>query len=108
MSATVIHSLGNANVFSTLDITSSYWQIELDEESKPKSAFICRSGLYEFVCMPFGLTNAPATMQRLMDSVLAGLKWQTTLVYLDDIVCFSHSFEQHLLDLRSVLSVMFW
>ena len=69
-----IHSLGNAKVFSTLDLTSSYWQIELDDESKPKSAFICRSGLYEFVRMPFGLTNAPATMQRLMDSVLAGLK----------------------------------
>ncbi|KAG1114109.1 hypothetical protein G6F61_010372 [Rhizopus arrhizus] len=98
-----IHSLGNAKIFSTLDLTSSYWQIELDEQAKPKSAFICRSGLYEFIRMPFGLTNAPATMQRLMDSVLAGLKWQTTLVYLDDIVCFSPSFDQHLQDLRSVL-----
>ncbi|KAG1137458.1 hypothetical protein G6F37_011201 [Rhizopus arrhizus] len=81
----------------------SYWQIEVDEEAKPKSAFICRSGLYEFVRMPFGLTNAPATMQRLMDSVLAGLKWQICLVYLDDIICYSPSFEQHLVDLRSVL-----
>ncbi|KAG0902961.1 hypothetical protein G6F62_011859 [Rhizopus arrhizus] len=99
-----IHSLGQAKVFSTLDLTSSYWQIELDEEAKPKSAFICRSGLYEFVRMPFGLTNAPATMQRLMDSVLAGLKWQICLVYLDDIICYSPSFEQHLVDLRSVLN----
>src|SRR6478735_2276225 len=54
--------------------------------------------------MPFGLTNAPATMQRLMDSVLAGLKWQICLVYLDDIVVFSPSFDQHLKDVRSVLS----
>ncbi|KAG1103030.1 hypothetical protein G6F42_017276 [Rhizopus arrhizus] len=54
--------------------------------------------------MPFGLTNAPATMQRLMDSVLAGLKWQICLVYLDDIVVFSSSFDQHLQDLRAVLS----
>lgn len=54
--------------------------------------------------MPFGLTNAPATMQRLMDSVLAGLKWQTCLVYLDDIVCFNPSFDQHLIDLRALLS----
>lgn len=60
-------------VFSTLDLTSSYWQIEFDEESRPKTAFVCRKGLYEFIRMPFGLSNAPATMQRLMDSVLAGL-----------------------------------
>lgn len=97
-----LHSLGNARVFSTLDLTSSYWQIELDKESIPKSAFICRNGLYEFVRMPFGLCNAPATMQRLMDSVLAGLKWQFCLVYLDDIVVFSPSFDQHIQDLRAV------
>ncbi|KAG2190855.1 hypothetical protein INT47_006713, partial [Mucor saturninus] len=65
-----LHNLGNAKYFSTLDLTASYWQIELDDESKAKSAFVCRKGLYEFVRMPFGLCNAPATMQRLMDSVL--------------------------------------
>ncbi|KAG0929312.1 hypothetical protein G6F29_012095 [Rhizopus arrhizus] len=99
-----LHSLGNAKYFSTMDLTSSYCQIELDEESKPKSAFVCRRGLFEFVRMPFGLCSAPATMQRLMDSVLAGLKWQTCLVYLDDIITFSPTFDQHLKDLREVLS----
>ncbi|KAG0733328.1 hypothetical protein G6F57_018736 [Rhizopus arrhizus] len=98
-----LHSLGNAKFFSTMDLTSSYWQIELDDESKPKSAFVCRRGLFELVRMPFGLCSAPATMQRLMDSVLAGLKWQTCLVYLDDIITFSATFEQHLLDLREIL-----
>ncbi|KAG1222617.1 hypothetical protein G6F68_020592 [Rhizopus microsporus] len=78
-----------------MDLTSSYWQIELDDESKPKSAFVCRRGLFEFIRMPFGLCYAPATMQRLMDSVLAGLKWQTCLVYLDDVITFSPTFEQH-------------
>lgn len=97
-----LHRLGNARVFSTLDLTSSYWQIELDNKIIPKSAFICRDGLYKFVRMPFGLCNAPATMQRLMDSVLAGLKWQVCLVYLDDTVIFSPSFDQHLHDLRAV------
>jgi hypothetical protein len=72
-----LHALGSCKFFSTLDLTSSYWQIALDSESRPKSAFICRKGFFEFVRMPFGLSNAPATMQRLMDSVLAGLKWQT-------------------------------
>ena len=84
-----------------MDLTSSYWQIELDQDSKPESrAFVCRRGLFEFVRMPFGLCSAPNTMQRLMDSVLGGLKWQTCLVYLDDIICFSSSFDQHLKDLR--------
>ncbi|KAG0736172.1 hypothetical protein G6F33_011893 [Rhizopus arrhizus] len=90
-----LHSLGKAKYFSTMDLTSSYWQIELDDESKPKSAFVCRRGLFEFIRMPFGLCYAPATMQRLMDSVLAGLKWQTCLVYLDDVITFSPTFEQH-------------
>lgn len=99
-----VYSLGNAKIFSTLDLTSSYWQIELHKESIPKSAFICRNGLYRFVRMPFGLCNAPATMQRLMDSVLAGLKWHHCLVYLDDIIVFSPNFDQHIKDLRSVLN----
>lgn len=99
-----LHSLGSSRVFSTLDLTASYWQVELDDESKPKSAFVCRRGLFEFVRMSFGLCNAPSTIQRLMDSVLAGLKWQICLVYLDDIIIFSHSFQQHLHDLRLVFS----
>lgn len=69
-----LHALGSARVFSTLDLTSSYWQIELDEASKLRSAFVCTKGLFEFIRVPFGLTNAPATMQRLMDAVLAGFK----------------------------------
>jgi predicted aspartyl protease len=80
-----LYSLGSAKIFSTLDLTSSYWQIQLDDRSKPKSAFITRRGLFEFIRMPFGLSNTPATMQRLMDSVLSGLKWQVCLVYLDTL-----------------------
>jgi hypothetical protein len=93
-----LDSLGSAKIFSTLDLTSSYWKIQLDDSSKPKSAFITRRGLFEFSRTSFGLSNAPATMQRLMDSVLSGLKWQVCLVYLDDIIIFSFSVEPHLLD----------
>ena len=53
--------------------------------------------------MPYGLTNGPPTFQRLMDMVLAGLKWSILLIYMDDIVVFSETYEQHLLDLRAVL-----
>ena len=73
-------------------------------EDKPKTTFITHYGLYEFNVQPFCLTNAPATSQRLMDAVFAGLKWKRLLVYLDDIIIFSRSFENHVSDLREVFS----
>ncbi len=88
--------------FSTLDMNAGYWQIPMDEASKEKTAFITEGGLFEYNVMPFGLTNAPATFQRFMDATLAGLKWQCLLVYLDDIIIFSPTFEQHMIDLREV------
>ena len=69
-----IDSLGEANIFSTLDCNSGYWQVPLAERDRPKSAFICHSGLYQYVRMPFGLTNAPATFQRTLDILLSPYK----------------------------------
>jgi len=66
--------LGAAVVFSTLDLATSYWQIRVDQKDREKTAFITPQGLFEFLTMPFGLCNAPATMQRLMDAVLAGVQ----------------------------------
>ena len=75
----------------------------MNPKSRHKTAFITNDGLFEFNVMPFGLTNAPATYQRFMD-VLAGLKWKSLLVYLDDICIFSKDFETHLQDLAEVFS----
>ncbi|CAF0842311.1 unnamed protein product [Adineta steineri] len=97
-----LDSLNEAKYISTLDLRSGYWQVEIDPNSRSKTAFITHRGLYEFLVMPFGLSNAPATFQRLMDVVLAGIKWQSCLVYIDDIVVFSPTFEQHLQDLSAV------
>ena len=94
--------LGKANYFSTLDLASGYWQIQLTDEAKEKSAFSTNSGLYQFTVMPFGLTNAPATFQRLMERVLAGLQWHTCLVYIDDIIIFSETIEEHLKQIQSI------
>ena len=100
----ILSTLGEAKYFSTLDLATGFWQIELDESSRPKSAFTTHKGLYEFVRMPFGLCNAPATFQRLMQVVLAGLEWSSCFVYIDDILVASRSFEEHLSHIKEVFS----
>lgn len=96
--------LAGAQWFSTLDLASGYWQVEVHPQHREKTAFTTGQGLYEFRVMPFGLCNAPSTFQRLMELVLAGLRWDICLAYLDDIVVFGHTFEEHLQRLRIVLS----
>ena len=89
--------------FSTLDLKSGYWQVPIMERDKEKTAFRTSSGqLYECNQVPFGLCNAPATFSRLMDRVLSGLHWETCLFYLDDIIVFSSTWEEHLARLRQV------
>jgi transposase InsO family protein len=101
-----LDSLQEAKFVSTLDLRSGYWQVEMDKSSREKTAFVTHKGLFEFNVMPYGLTNAPATFQRLMDIVLAGLKWQCCLVYIDDVVIYSSTFEQHLIDLKKVFQAL--
>ena len=100
----LLDSLAGAQWFSTLDLASGYWQVEVHPQHREKTAFTTGQGLYEFRVMPFGLCNAPSTFQRLMELVLAGLRWDICLAYLDDIVVFGCTFEEHLQRLRIVLS----
>jgi hypothetical protein len=85
--------LSKGEFFTTLDLWAGYWQIPLNSESKEKTALATDSGLCEFNVMPFGLCNAPATFQRFMDATLAGLKWKNLVVYMDDIIIFSSTFD---------------
>ena len=81
---------------------SGYWQLEMDEGSKEKTAFSAGSGLWQFRVMPFGLCNAPATFERLMEQVLAGLPLSVCLIYLDDILVPGRNFEEELYNLQQV------
>ena len=99
----LLDSLHGAKWFSTLDLKSGYWQVPITEQDKAKTAFRTSSGqLFEFNQVPFDLCNAPPTFSRLMDRVLAGLHWETCLFYLDDIIVFSSTWEEHLARLRKV------
>lgn len=95
-------ALQKGKYFTTLDLAAGYHQIPMQIESIEKTAFITEGGLFEFLAMPFGLTNAPATFQRYMDAILAGLKWKNLLCYLDDIIIFSPTYEEHMDDLIEV------
>ena len=101
-----IDALHGAKIFSTLDLFSGYWQIEIEEKDKNKTAFICEYGQFEFNRMPFGLTNAPATFQRLMNRIMRPVLYKSTLVYLDDIIVFSKSIDDHIKHLATVFKLL--
>jgi Reverse transcriptase (RNA-dependent DNA polymerase) len=102
-----IDSLGDATIFSTLDCNSGYWQISVHPDDQDKTTFTSHEGLYKVLRMPFGLTNAPATFKRIVDMILAGLTWKSCLAYLDDIIIFSSSFEEHLRHQDQVLERLY-
>ena len=92
-----LESLTGAAHYSTFDMNSGFWQVPMDEESKQYTAFTLGSmGLYECESMPFGLCNAPPTFQRLMQNCLGKLNLTYCLIYLDDVIVFSDTPEEHL------------
>uniref|UniRef100_A0A8C7XG91 ribonuclease H n=1 Tax=Oryzias sinensis TaxID=183150 RepID=A0A8C7XG91_9TELE len=98
-----LDALCGAKWFSTLDLASGYNQVSVNERDRPKTAFCTPFGLFEFNRMPFGLCNAPATFQRLMERMFGAEHCQSLLLYLDDIIVFSSSLEDHLNRLDRVL-----
>jgi len=95
---------GGTKWFSTIDLQSGYWQVAMDPEDKEKTAFTCPSGLFQFKVLPFGCCNGPPLFERLMEHVLSGLQWTICLLYLDDVICFSKTFEEHLDRLDQILT----
>ena len=101
------NAVKGAQWFSTMDLASGFHQVIMAEEDCEKTAFVTNSKRYsrlmEWVVCPMGLSNAPVTFQRNMDVWFSGLSWECCVVYIDDILIYSASFEQHLLDLEKVL-----
>ena len=98
-----LDAMSGSRWFTTFDLRSSYHQVAMDPADSDKTAFVTRRGMFKFRTMPFGLCNAGATFQRLMDLMLTGLNLEVCLVYLDDIIIYSSSLDQHLERLVQVL-----
>ncbi|GBN76637.1 Retrovirus-related Pol polyprotein from transposon 17.6 [Araneus ventricosus] len=97
-----LDALNGSQWFSTLDLKSGYWQVEIQPEDKEKTTFTTGQGLCQFKVMLFGLCNTPATFERLMETVLRGLTSEACLVYLDDIIIVGRTFEELLSNIRKV------
>ena len=98
-----LNCLDGATIFTSLDLQSGYWQLEMTEASKPLTAFtVGPLGFYECVWMPFGLTNALATFQCLMETCLGEIHLKWCIIYLDDIIVFSKTPEEQIERLRGV------
>jgi len=102
----LIDELGPKNIFTTLDARAAYWSVELEEEDRPKTAFSDGYRLFQFCRLPFGLSTAPTTFQRTMNVVLSSVLGRHTLAYLDDVIIYSHNFDQHLQDLDETLQLL--
>ena len=98
----IFDKLRGAQYFSALDCASGYWQAPLAEEERAKTAFTTLTGQYEYFRMPFGLKSAPSTFQRLMNGVFMGLIGTRCFVYLDDVIIFGETLQEHHARLREV------
>jgi len=102
----ILSNLGKARYFSTIDLESGFHQILMKESDVEKTPFSINNGKYEFLRMPLGLTNAPRIFQRAMDDILREQIGKTCHVYMDDIIIFSNSIEQHYKDLNKIINIL--
>lgn len=101
-----IDSLGDTKIFYTLNANCGYWQVEIDEGDWDKTSPTSQHGIFRFKRLPFGFKNAPSMFQGVADVILARVKRQFALVYLDDVIVYSSSKEENYCHLRTVLQFL--
>ncbi len=99
----MLDNLNGAKYFSKLDMTDGFWQIGLDEESRELTGFATRSQFWRWKVLPMGIMNSPSAFQRAMDQVLGELKWKIVMCYVDDLIIYSNTLEEHLEHIEAVL-----
>ncbi|CAF4955322.1 unnamed protein product [Rotaria sp. Silwood1] len=102
----LLNRLGGHSWFTKIDLKSGYYQIPIHPADKSKTAFITQDGLYQFQVLPMGLMNAPPTFQRVMNNIIGYNRWDYILVYLDDILVFSNSFDDHMKHLQELFIIL--
>lgn len=101
-----IQNLGKAKYFTTLDLESGFHQVRIREEDREKTAFCVNGGKYEFIRMPFGLKNAPSIFQRCVDDILREYIGKFAYVYIDDVLIYSSSPEEHMKHIEIIFNAL--
>lgn len=101
-----IDSQGDAAIFNTLNDESSYWQIKMDDADKDKTIVTSHCRLFRFLRMSIGLKNAPATSQGVVGIILSKMKWEYALVYIEDVLMYARTVEEHLIHVEHVLYLL--
>ena len=101
-----LDSLGDPEIFTTLECNTGYWQAPLALEDRDKTTFTSYLGTFRYTRMPFGLRNAPATFQRALDIILSRVRLQSSLIYLDDVIVVLRSTEYHLRHVDEILTLL--
>lgn len=99
----IFDHLSQAEYYSTIDFKAGYFQVGLDPKDCPKTAFSTRDQHYQFTVLPQGVTNGPPAFQRIVSQILGPTRWQYSLAYLDDVIIYSQTFDQHLQHLDDIL-----